>query len=405
MNIKKFNYMKKTLLFIAILSLVQLTTFAQDYGDFPKIEKQKLLNDLELLYQGLDKFHSGMYWYTSKKTVDSTFAKVKNEINRDMNVLEFHKLIAALVSLSREGHTSLSLSDSIKKKVIAEVTFLPLTVKFLGGKIYCYSNGSAYNDSLKGLEIESINGVKPLEIAEKLGSFYPSDGYIKSVKKYYLGHFNLSKSYFYYYGETNNFSIKFKNKKAPIILEALTIKEINKNILKRKTRKKTSEKKELLEYKILNDSTAYLGIHSFSNDDLIEMYGDLTLKIFLENSFESIAEKNIQNLIIDVSKNSGGTEGNGSMLYSYLGENFKKYNQVRVNTNKGSLDNGVDKPIILKVFRPLEKVFYNKKMGNGSYERRQWPGNGLMAYKKEPKNKFKGKNLYYGWTKNVFWRK
>ena len=31
--------MKKTLLFIAILSLVQLTTFAQDYGDFPKIEK------------------------------------------------------------------------------------------------------------------------------------------------------------------------------------------------------------------------------------------------------------------------------------------------------------------------------------------------------------------------------
>jgi hypothetical protein len=39
----------------------------------------------------------------------------------------------------------------------------------------------------------------------------------------------------------------------------------------------------------------------------------------------------------------------------------------------------------------LERVFINERMEDGSLERKERGGHGLMAYKKEPKNKFLGK--------------
>ena len=51
----------------------------------------------------------------------------------------------------------------------------------------------------------------------------------------------------------------------------------------------------------------------------------------------------------------------------------------------------VDKPIKLKTFGFWERVFVNKKMKDGSLERKKRKGHGLMAYKKEPQHKFSGK--------------
>jgi hypothetical protein len=94
---------------------------------------------------------------------------------------------------------------------------------------------------------------------------------------------------------------------------------------------------------------------------------------------------------IDVSKNSGGSEGNEGLVYAYFGENYQKYKKVKVKTQKAVLDNGTDKPITLKAFGFFERRFINKKMKDGSLERRKSIGKGLMAFKKEPDHKYLGK--------------
>ena len=76
-----------------------------------------------------------------------------------------------------------------------------------------------------------------------------------------------------------------------------------------------------------------------------------------------------------------------------MGKNYQKYKRVRAKTQKAILDNGIDKPIKLKTFGFFERVFANRKIKDGSYERKENFGHGLMAYKKEPKYKFDG-NLY-----------
>ena len=381
-------------LFLTLLLIVCKLSYSQDFGDFPKIEKQKLLNDLELLYQGLDKYHSGMYWYTPKDSVDLAFQDVKNKINKNLNVLEFHKLIAPLVTLSREGHTNISLPNDIKEKLRTNARFLPITAVFIDKKLFCVKNGSGFTDfAFQGKEIELINGEKPTDIVDKIGKLITSDGFIKTSKYYSLRNFNLSVYYFYYYGEINQYEIKFKGIRKPIIFNSMKTEEIEANFDKRYEETETVQEKELLEYEILNDSTAYLGIHTFSNSDIDERYDDKDLSSFLKNSFKSIDENKINKLIIDMSKNGGGTEGNEGLLYSYFGDNYQKYEKVRAKTQKAILDNGTDEPITFKTFGFFERLFGYKKMEDGSLERNRkvWFGPGLMAYKKEPKYKYSGK--------------
>jgi len=145
-----------------------------------------------------------------------------------------------------------------------------------------------------------------------------------------------------------------------------------------------------LQFKIINTKTAYLDIQTFSNENIKKDSKYKTLKNFLKYCFSEINEKNIENVIIDVSKNGGGTEGNEGLLYSYFGDNYQKYSKVRAKTQKVILNNGIDKPIKLKAFGVLERFFLNIKINDGSLERKNDIGLGLMAYKKTPENKFKG---------------
>lgn len=385
--------MNKILLFL-LFFLLKATTYSQNFGEFPKIEKEKLQRDLDILYQGLDKFHSGMYWYTSKDSVDFAFQNAKAKISTDLNILEFHKIIAPLVALSREDHTDIFLPKNIKEETFKNqnIRFLPMTVTFLGEKLYCVHNASNNPAKIETLEIEKINGETPKEIVSKIGNLFASDGYIKTVKFSDLsGGLNFAKNYYYYYGILENFEIKYKGIPETISLKSLSVSQINDNLKKYSNTVQTN--KEPLEFKIIDSKTAYIAINTFNNQEIENKSKDKTLKNFLQNSFLEIKEKNIENVIIDVSKNGGGTEGNEGLLYSYFGDNYQKYKKVRVKSQQAVLDNGIDKPIKLKTFGLFERLFTNKKMKDGSLERRNNFGIGLMALKKAPKNKFKG-NVY-----------
>ena len=384
--------MKKLFIVLTICCISFRFAYGQNFGDLPKIKKEKLLDDLEILYQGLDKFHSGMYWYTPKDSVDMAFEDVSTKITKDLNVLEFHKLIAPLVALSREDHTNIYRPSIVVEKLNSEIKLLPLRVVFLGEKLYCVKNGSDFQDfALEGKQIESINGEMPTNIVGKIGNLFASDGFIKTVKYSDLEGLNFSVYYFYYYGQVDEIEIKFRDINEPVIINPLDVKMITQHLYSRYGKTKATEDEKLLEYKILNDSVAYLGVHTFDNGDIKEYSREKKLSVFLKNSFTSIEENNIQTLIVDVSKNSGGSEGNEGLLYSYFGENYQKYQKVRVKTPKAVLDNGTDKPITLKAYGFFERLFLNKKTEDGSLERREGIGKGLMAYKKEPAYTFYGK--------------
>lgn len=377
----------------SLLILLSINITAQDYGDLPKLDSNKLQRDLELLYQGLDKFHSGMYWYTPKDSVDIAFQNAKTKIATDLNILQFNKIIAPLVALSREDHTDIQLPKEILNEINTNqnIKLFPFTVVFLGTKLFLVVNASNNSEVIENLEVTKINGETPEEIVSKSGSLFASDGYIKNVKYSDLEGFNFSKYYYFYYGIVDQFKIELKENSTVITIKSLSVKDIKSNIDKRANKSISKTKSDLLQFKIIDSSTAYIDIQSFSDSNIKEESQYKSFKKFLESSFKNIRQKKIKNLIIDISKNGGGTEGNEGLLYSYIGSNYQKYLKVKAKTQKAILDNGIDKPIKLKTFGILENLLENKKIKDGSLERRESIGLGLMAFKKEPKNKFLGK--------------
>ena len=360
--------------------------YAQSFGE--KHSAEELQNDLRILHEALDEFHTGMYWYTPKDSVDRAFDKARKRIMDDMSTLEFFRIMAPLVSLSREDHTDIFLPKSLKSEIQEKGKFFPFTVVYLDKKLFVLRNGSA-NDSLApGVEITHINDTPVDSLALKLGRLFASDGYIKTVKYSDLRGFSFSRYYFYTYGNASSFKVKTSTGET-FSVSALSIKEISENIKSRNT-ETSPDNKESLEFRILDNSVAYLGIHDFSNDSYKENRENKNYKKFLDESFREIAEKEIKSLVIDVSENGGGTEGNENLLYSYIGENYQKYKKVRAKTQKAKIDDGSGGTITLKTFGWFEKTFANTKLPDGSYERKMNRGPGLMAYKKEPKHKFKG---------------
>ena len=373
-----------------LFGLLSTSAGAQDFGSFPTITKAELLRDLDLLYQGLDQYHSGMYWYTPKDSVDMAFEQVKAQIDRDMNVLEFHRLIAPLVGLSREDHTDIFLPETTRKSAQEQATFFPFTVVFLGKQLYVVRDGSSEGSELKGREIVSINGLSPVEIVEKTGALFASDGFIKRVKYSDLEGFDFSRYYYYYFGMVDTFEIRVAGSSKSYSVKPLKLAEITQNLTSRNTGQKKANARKWLEFRLVTDSIAYLGIHTFSNDIIRKSKLDGNYKKFLEEAFASISKKNIRTLVIDLSKNGGGTEGNENLLYSYVADNYQKYLKVRAKAQRVILDNGIDKPIKLKTFGFLEKTFANKRQADGSYERSEKIGHGLMAYKRKPAHRFDG---------------
>ncbi|WP_400078252.1 S41 family peptidase [Winogradskyella sp. R77965] len=383
----------KKILFVSALFFFISTAIAQNFGSLKKIDKDLLLRDIELIYQGLDKHHTGMYWYTSKDSIDNAFSRAQKSITKDLNEIEFFNLVAPLVSLSREDHTDMRFSEDTKEFLKAKARYLPLLVVFLDEKMYVSNESKLFPKRLLGCEIVAINDKSVMTLVNEFGKLFASDGYIKKVKFSDLNGFRFSKNHFLKYGFTDEYILKIKNSDGSlekVKLSPESIPKIQKNLVVNKANNSINE---YLEYKILNDTIAYLGIHTFGNDDFKENEKNKNYKLFLENSFKNIQKLGIKNLIVDVSKNGGGSEGNENLLFSYLEDNYKKYNSVCAKSQVSILDNGIDKPIKLKTFGFFEKLFWNDKMEDGSYCRKSNVGFGLMAYKKEPKYKYNG-NLF-----------
>ncbi|MCH2200320.1 MAG: S41 family peptidase [Flavobacteriales bacterium] len=369
------------------LLILSMDAFTQDYGNAPTIEKELLLRDLELLHQALDGYHSGMYWYTPKDSVDVAFEQAREQINEDLSVLAFHRLMAPLVGLSREDHTDIYLPDDVQEYVEESGMFLPFTVAFLGKEMYVIRDAS-----LLGLDhqrIISINGKSPEDLVEDIGQLFASDAFIKTVKYSDLEGFSFAKYKYYFFGKLTSYEVK--TTQGQFEVPSMSLDEIRSNLQAIDKSIPSESPAECLEFRSIGDTIAYLGVHSFDNGRIKENRVNKKLSTFLDHSFDIIEKQGIETVVIDVSQNGGGNEGNENLLFSYIGENYQKYTRVRAKRQNLILDNGTDKRIKLKTFGWLERLFRNKKMPDGSYERKPHPKHGLMAFDKKPEHSYAGK--------------
>jgi len=318
-----------------VLCLLPIVSHAQN-----KLKVNQLTEDFDYLIKELRLQHNGLYNYESKTVVDEKIDSLHATINRKMTKIEFFALVNATIALTNEGHTSASLPKLTTIKTGLSKSFLPLAVGFYNkeaiiGQLY----GVEHPKVKRGLKVIAIDGKPISEIVAKIFPYIPTDGFNETSKYEWLS-WSFPLIYQMAYGKQKRFKVEVQeyDETATYTIEVPSIRATK---FKKKHKKLKTKQFSFSDfnYKMLNDSVAYLNIPHFSMDKV--KYAD-----FLKTQFQKIKAANIQHLVLDLQNNTGGTEGKENLLFHYLvAEPFQRYRHVSM-PKKPFLKKQMDKDFI-----------------------------------------------------------
>jgi hypothetical protein len=301
-------------------------SFAQDRGSIYngiKFSSDTVRLAIDDMTRELSLKQPGFYRYTSKdefrKFIDSVKATIKDSISELESYLKLKSVITKIHCL----HTGLNLPQDYKDYLNEQPNLIPLQVWFNGSKAFIVKNFSG-NDSLSpGDEIISINGQTIEEVLGELLSLIPSDGYNLTMK--YRALLLQFPTWFRLIDPTEKYTLVVSHKGAHSTIQIHGEKFYN---LAEDGFLKEPVLKKQLEFNII-DQAGILTIHSFSRT-MIEK-ANQHFKPFIENAFREIEKNHIQNLIVDLRDNTGGSDSYAAYFTSYFFDKpFRYWDRIEV---------------------------------------------------------------------------
>lgn len=330
---------KLGLLAIAISSIVLCyqSLIPQDKtGNLGKTHTiDQLEQDFKIFRNALEEGHAGLYRYTPKKELDEHFESVEKELDRSMTEQEFYRMLAPLIAHIHDGHTSISLSQSLEKSLEAVPNLFPINLRFIDNKAYLFRNYSEREDLVMGSELHSINGNPISEIINKMFPFIPNDAHIQTSKYRKLeGTLFFGRLFNLIYGPSDSYTLTCQDP-GTITKKMFPVKAIKSgelNTIAGKRYPGVFQERLPLQLEYRND-VAILTVRTFS----ARAYQNAKIgyPTFLKNTFQELEEKKTKHLIIDLRDNGGGTDAYGKILFAHLIDKpFRFYEHLRANNIK-----------------------------------------------------------------------
>ena len=295
------------LLFVFITSFC----FAQTANETKLFTPGEQKQDLNFLFEKFESIHPSLYHYTPKAKIDEVRKTLEAELSEPMTRLEFSKKIIPVVTLLKDGHTSLSfppeeLTGYLKKGG----KIFPLTVLIRGEKIFVTANVSSDTSDFMLAEILSINGQSSQEVLEKLRQYMSAElDFYRDVRIQRA--FGRMLWYCFDWGEEFRLQLSSNGKTFDKKLAGVTEEEFNK---KRGNQRKTKP----YSFSLKGNNIGVIDLRSMSEMERFDT--------FLDSIFTIIKEQKVATLVIDVRNNGGGNSRMGDMLFQYISD--KPYKQI-----------------------------------------------------------------------------
>lgn len=307
-------------LFVGQISIAQTQTskFA-----FQKFSADTVKSTIDEMTKELSIKHPGFYRYNSKgdfdKYIDSIKSTIKDSLTELESFLKFKPIITKIHCL----HSGISLPKEYKDYLNQQPNLFPFQVYFNDNKAYVVKNYSATTSILAGDEIISINGQSIDKITAQLLSLIPSDGYNLTMK--YRTLYLQFPSWYRSIDLSENFTtiIKQNNIEKTYQIKGAKFNEIVQDgFLREPARTKQ------LEFKIENN-IGFLTIHSFAQTDIKKAKQEF--KEFIDQAFTEIKTNKIQNLVVDLRDNTGGSDPYAAYFTSYFFDKpFRYWDRIEV---------------------------------------------------------------------------
>lgn len=345
--------MKK--LWITSLSFLFMVTglFAQD------LSPDQLKEDFRIFRESLEKFHPEMYRFTAPEVFEAQFEEIETAIETPMSQQEFYKLLRPVLVSLKDGHIKWIVQGKDQHYGFYEENLFPVELYFENEKVFALRHFSG--EKIPALaEVLTINNQPIQSIKSQLmktltfGDGESQGGKYFQLNRYFSAYFATE------FGTRENYTVEW-------VAHGKTEKWTGSGVSREEIENNFSEVEAPFTFKMINGWTGVLKINRFYS-----MPGEPDFSKFLKNSFQSLKNEGISNLILDLRGNEGGSEKLGIELYSYLALNkFRYYDYLSTRPNQK-----VDFPqYTSKLFR-LANSFSKEK--NGVYQTTLGPGRKTM---------------------------
>lgn len=315
------------LLFVSLLQ-IGCSVSKSSFSPAKKYSLQQVEKDYVLYRKILEAHHPGLYWYTSKDSMDYYFEYGKSQLKDSMTEPEFRKVLNYVTAQIGCGHTTTRSSKSFSKYLDKAPLgkLFPLSAKIWPEAMVVTANLNRKDSVLKrGVVIKKINGKPIREITDTLFRYVSTDGY-NNTHRYqrlssfgafgslYTSVFGLSEKYDIEYlaanGQAKTITIPVYNTLADTAgrSAARPLSSLPKPT-REDRRRRDLDNNRLLKIDSVN-KTAMMNLVTFGRN--------YKLRSFFRSSFSALKKNKIDHLIIDVRNNGGGSITNSTMLSRYL---------------------------------------------------------------------------------------
>jgi hypothetical protein len=355
---------------LPIIILSSCSISKSSYTPSKKYSPEQLNKDYSIFRGALEESHPGVYWYTPKSEMDKYFDWGKEQLKDSLNEEGFRKVLSYVTSKINCGHTVTRASKAFMKyRDTSFNNIFPLSLKIWSDTATIAANLIRKDSQLtRGVVVKSIDHRPISTILDTLCQYISSDGYNLTHKYQALSNrggfgaaftslFGQKENYFIDYvsndGRERSVSIPSYNPKADTI-NRIAITRFAK-IPRAERKKQILNATRNLRIDSLHQ-TAFMDLGSFSRG--------LKLKSFFKNSFKDIKNKKIQNLVIDVRGNGGGSVTNSTFLTKFIVDRkFKVADSLYANNRNSKYKKYIDGYFFNRLFM----VFMTAKKKDGKY--------------------------------------
>lgn len=271
--------------------------------------KNKYRDDLDQLGNTLMQIHPNALKFIAKEDFQKTIEQKKALITDHTTYGKFIWHCSEIIANTNCSHTSMG-NFFHEWQLLPHRYIFPLEVRWIEGHLYVVANNGNEDQISIRDEIESINGIAVSDLLQDVFKHIPSQGHIETSKKYDFEKWAPGMIP-YALGFPDKYEIVAQGKGNPIVLNRAQEEQ---SYYSQPLRHDPPEEQLSLEMQEENQ-IAILNIASFNyywwnNLDFFEQ--------FIDSCFVEINKKKIENLIIDVRYNGGGSQHASIYLLKYL---------------------------------------------------------------------------------------
>ena len=339
-----------------------------------KYHLSKIQKDYTIFRNMLEAYHPGLYWYTTKDTLDYLFQQGYQQLKDSMTESEFRKVLSFIISGIHCGHTAVRPSkgfageyDSARTKVF------PLTLKVWDDTAVIIANLIRKDSVLKrGTVISKINGRPIQSLIDTFSRYISSDGYNKTHKwqtlsnrgyfgSIYTSLFGLSVKYNIEYidsaGQARSVMLPVYNPATDTAGRSASFRPVPfmPGLTKKERKKLQLSNTRSLRFDTANH-IAFMTLNTFSRGSQI--------KKFIRTSFKKLRKNNSGYFVIDVRGNGGGNVTNSTKLSRYLAtQHFRVADSLYAIKKRSRYGRYIQN----NFFNRLFITFTSKKKNDGHY--------------------------------------